>query len=148
MQAELLLGTLRSTNVNTPDGQLKIKTIPTDNWLVDRIVFISHTYMEEGVSRTELLVFPDSVQRHLPTHEVSTLVKMGIDTGRMVDSMSIHVVARTAVTIKSDSIDRITKQPQQPYETQRMHLSNPYLLDFLKGLRDADGSLVVLEDVA
>lgn len=148
MQAELLLGTLRSTNVNTPDGQLKIKTIPTDSWLVDRVVFISHTVVIDGISRTELLVFPDSVRRHLPTHEVSTLVKLGIDTGRMVDSMAIHVVPRTAITIKSDTLDRITKQPQQPYQTQRMHLNNPYLLDFLKGIRDADGSLVALEDAA
>ena len=62
--------------------------------------------------------------------------------------MAIHVVPRTAITIKSDTLDRITKQPQQPYQTQRMHLNNPYLLDFLKGIRDADGSLVVLEDAA
>ena len=148
MQAELVLGTLRSVNVNTPDGQFKIKTIPTDNWLVSHVVYITHEIEIDGQLRTELLVFPDSVERHMPVHEISTLVKMGIDTGKVTGGIVIHVIPDTSVTLKSGSIERHTKQPRQAFQSARMHVNNPYLMDFLKGLRSEDGSLVALDDAA
>ena len=143
MDTELLLGSLRSACVNTADVQLKLKTIPTDNWLISRVVFITHEIEIEGQLRTELLVFPDSVERNLPQYEISSLVKIGLDAGRHDYGVVIHVIPQTTVTFKSDTFERAVKRPRQPFDTQRINICNPYLLDFLKNLRNEDGGLVV-----
>ena len=136
-----LAALLRSANLNGTEFQLKLRTLQTDNWLVDRVVIMLHEVEIEGVPRTEMLVFPDSVERNLPGYQVSEIVKMAMDTYKYDHGLVIHVVPNTIVTIRGDSFERTVKLPRQPFVSHRMHLDNPYLLDFLKGIRDADGAL-------
>lgn len=141
MNIDDLRALLRSANLNVEGQQLKLRTIPTDNWLIDRVVFVTHDVVIEETVRTEMLVFADSVERSLPAYVVSDIVKLGMDTFRHLHGLVIHVIPNTIVTLRGDSFERVVKNPRQPFEVKRMHLNNPYLVDFLKGIRNEDGSV-------
>lgn len=131
---------LRSEKIILDGEHLDVRSIQEDDWRFTNWVFVSFS-SPDIPNATDVLIFPEPMSTVDTTQydvSIGDLVKLAYESVRGKPTRIFYVIENTTIRLVGAYIERRVKTDGME-RAEVMHLSNPYLLDWLKGSRDIDG---------
>lgn len=131
---------LRSEKVILEGEHLDVRSIQVGDWRYTNWVFVSFT-SPDIPDATDVLIFPEPmslVDKSQYDVSIGDLVKLAYEAVRGKTTRIFYVIENTTVRLNGAYIERRVKVDGVE-NSETMHITNPYLRDWLKGSREVDG---------
>lgn len=131
---------LRSEKIILDGEHLDVRSIQEDDWRFTNWVFVSFS-SPDIPNATDVLIFPEPMSTVDTTQydvSIGDLVKLAYEAVRGKTTRIFYVIENTTVRLNGAYIERRVKVDGVE-NSEMMHITNPYLRDWLKGSREVDG---------
>ena len=131
---------LRSEKIILDGEHLDVRSVQVGNWRYTHWVFAAFP-SPDLPNTTDVLIFPQPLTQIDATKydpSIGELVKLAYESVRGKPTRIFYVIENTTVRLNGAYVERRVLIDGVE-RSEAMHISNPYLRDWLKGSREIDG---------